>query len=132
MEPAPLPFAAPCRRLATSAPWDWLRRAFVAPLVAIAPYSISTQLARGEKPSFRACMHDQLRLRGTAMVFALVLLVIFLVWARAASMISVFFPFEADPAWRDLIPYLGIGSAAGSVFALSCFATSAQCCCGSR
>ena len=170
-EPAPLPFAAPCRRLAPSAPWDWLRRAFadqrraplqslawgaltavislgvsavawrfgsywlllamlsgfvfVAPLVAIAPYSISTQLARGEKPSFRACLNDQLRLRGTAMVFALVLLVIFLVWARAASMISVFFPFEADPGWRDLIPYLGIGSAVGSVFALLCFAVTA-------
>lgn len=98
---------------------------FVAPLIAIAPYSISTQLARGERPSLRACLHDQLRLRGTAMVFALVLLVIFLVWARAASMISVFFPFEANPGWHELIPYLGIGSAVGSVFALLCFAVTA-------
>ena len=40
-------------------------------------------------------------------------------------MISVFFPFEADPGWRDLIPYLGIGSAVGSVFALLCFAVTA-------
>ena len=113
-EPAPLPFAAPCRRLAPAAPWDWLRRGFadqrraplqslawgsltallslgistiawqfgsywlllamlsgfvfVAPLIAIAPYSISTQLARGERPSLRSCLQDQLRLRGTAMV----------------------------------------------------------------
>lgn len=170
-EPAPLPFAAPCRRLAPAAPWDWLRRGFadqrraplqslawgsltallslgistiawqfgsywlllamlsgfvfVAPLIAIAPYSISTQLARGERPSLRSCLQDQLRLRGTAMVFALVLLVIFLVWARAASMISVFFPFEADPGWRELLPYLGIGSAVGSVFAMLCFAVTA-------
>lgn len=98
---------------------------FVAPMLAIAPYSISAQLARGERPSLRRCLADQLRLRGTAMVFALVLLVIFLVWARAASMISVFFPFDGDPTWRELVPYFGIGSAVGSIFALLCFAVSA-------
>jgi uncharacterized membrane protein len=98
---------------------------FIAPMLAIAPYSISAQLARGQRPSLRRCIADQLRLRGTAMVFALVLLVIFLVWARAASMISVFFPFEGDPAWRELLPYLAIGSAVGSIFALLCFSVSA-------
>lgn len=98
---------------------------FIAPMLAIAPYSISSQLARGQRPSLRRCIADQLRLRGTAMVFALVLLVIFLVWARAASMISVFFPFEGDPAWRELLPYLAIGSAVGSIFALLCFSVSA-------
>ena len=98
---------------------------FVAPLIAIAPYSISSQLSRGETPSLRRCLADQLQLRGTAMVFALVLLVIFLVWARAASMISVFFPFEGQPAWRELVPYFTIGSAVGSIFALLCFCVSA-------
>jgi uncharacterized membrane protein len=98
---------------------------FVAPMLAIAPYSISSQLARGETPSLRHCLADQLRLRGTAMVFALVLLVIFLVWARAASMISVFFPFAGDPGWPELLPYFGIGSAIGSIFALLCFCVSA-------
>lgn len=168
---AALPFAAPCRALPRSAPWQWLRlgwhdmrRApvqslawgvvtaalslgvsllawrfgsywavltmlsgfvFVAPLIAIAPYSISSQLARGETPSLRRCLADQLQLRGTAMVFALVLLVIFLVWARAASMISVFFPFEGNPTWEALLPYLGIGSAVGSIFATLCFCVAA-------
>jgi uncharacterized membrane protein len=98
---------------------------FIAPMLAIAPYSISSQLARGERPSLRRCVADQLRLRGTAMVFALVLLVIFLVWARAASMVSVFFPFEGQPNWRDLVPYFAIGSAVGVVFALLCFCVSA-------
>lgn len=98
---------------------------FVAPMLAIAPYSISSQLARGEAPSLRRCLADQLRLRGTAMVFALVLLVIFLVWARAASMVSVFLPFDGDPTWRELLPYFGIGSAVGSIFALLCFCVSA-------
>lgn len=98
---------------------------FVAPMLAIAPYSISSQLARGERPSLRRCLADQLQLRSAAMVFALVLLVIFLVWARAASMVSVFFPFEGDPDWRQLLPYLAIGSAVGSIFALLCFCVSA-------
>ncbi len=98
---------------------------FVAPMLAIAPYSISAQLARGAAPSLRRCLADQLRLRGTAMVFALLLLVIFLVWARAASMIGVFFPVEGDPGWRELLPYFAIGSAVGSIFALLCFCVSA-------
>jgi uncharacterized membrane protein len=98
---------------------------FVAPMLAIAPYSISAQLARGATPSLRRCLADQLHLRGTTMVFALVLLVIFLVWARAASMISVFFPFEGNPGWRELLPYFAIGSAVGSIFALLCFGVSA-------
>jgi uncharacterized membrane protein len=98
---------------------------FIAPILAIAPYSISSQLSRGETPSLRRCLADQLRLRGTAMVFALVLLVIFLVWARAASMISVFMPFEGNPTWREMLPYFGVGSAIGSIFALLCFAVSA-------
>ncbi len=98
---------------------------FVAPLIAIAPYSISSQLARGETPSLRRCLADQLQLRGTAMVFALVLLVIFLVWARAASMISVFFPVEGNPTLDAMLPYLAIGSAVGCIFALLCFCVAA-------
>jgi uncharacterized membrane protein len=98
---------------------------FVAPMLAIAPYSISSQLLQGRAPTLARCLADQLRLRGTAMVFALVLLVIFLVWARAASMISVFFPFEGQPAWRELVPYFAIGSAVGGIFALLCFCVSA-------
>ncbi|MGB0515227.1 MAG: DUF2189 domain-containing protein, partial [Wenzhouxiangellaceae bacterium] len=53
---------------------------FIAPLLATGLYSISRQLGRGEPPSIR---RSYARMRITlrdALVFALVLLVIFLVW----------------------------------------------------
>jgi uncharacterized membrane protein len=62
---------------------------------------------------------------GNAMVFALVLLVIFLVWARAGSMVHIFFPAKPDHGLMGLLPFLAIGSAVGSIFALVAFAASA-------
>ena len=59
------------------------------------------------------------------MVIALVLRVVFLIWARAGSMVHVFFPMEADPELADLATYLGIGSAVGAIFAAITFAASA-------
>lgn len=98
---------------------------FVAPVLALGLYSISRQLGAGLKPSLGRCFGEQRRGLGTAMVFALALLVVFLVWARAGSMLHVFFPVDAHPDWRQLATFLGIGSAVGSVFALVTFAFSA-------
>jgi uncharacterized membrane protein len=98
---------------------------FVAPVLAIALYSISRQLERGLEPRLGRCMVEQRRSLGTLMVFALALLVVFLVWARAGSMVHVFFPVEGHPDWRQLATFLAIGSAVGSIFALISFAVSA-------
>jgi uncharacterized membrane protein len=98
---------------------------FVAPVLALGLYSISRQLGLGLEPSLRRCFGEQRRSLGTAMVFALALLVVFLVWARAGSMLHVFFPEEGHPDWRQLAGFLAIGSAVGSVFAMIAFAFSA-------
>jgi len=98
---------------------------FVAPVLALGLYSISRQLGRGQRPSLRRCFGEQRRSLGTAMVFALALLVVFLVWARAGSMLHVFFPEEGHPDWKQLAGFLAVGSAVGSVFAMVTFAFSA-------
>ncbi|TFG87196.1 MAG: DUF2189 domain-containing protein, partial [Chromatiales bacterium] len=61
----------------------------------------------------------------TEMVFALMLLVVFMVWARAGSMVHVFFPAEANPNLGDMLAYFGVGTAVGAVFAAFTFAASA-------
>jgi len=165
-----LPFVAPCRTLAATAPLGWVRKGwedvrraprqslsygiviallswvvtgiglrlgsywvvlillsgfvFVAPVLALGLYSISRQLESGLEPSLARCFGEQKRGLGTVMVFALALLVVFLVWARAGSMVHVFFP-EAEPDWRQIGTFLAIGSAVGSIFALLTFAFSA-------
>lgn len=167
----PLPFAAPCNRLAAGAALRWVslgwrdfRSAprqslvygvaivllswlvtgiglrlgsywaalvllsgfvFVAPLLALGLYSISRQLERGIAPTLARCIPEVGRALGTAMVFAVALLVVFLVWARAGSMVHVFFPVRSDPDWTQLAAFLAIGSAVGSIFALVTFMFSA-------
>ncbi len=98
---------------------------FVAPVLALGLYSISRQLERGRSPSLRLCLDEQRKTLGTTMVFALALIVLFLVWARAGSMLHVFFPMESNPDWRKLATFLAIGSAVGSIFALLTFVFSA-------
>ncbi|MGI9247058.1 MAG: DUF2189 domain-containing protein [Steroidobacteraceae bacterium] len=167
-----LPFVAPCRIVATSAPVDWIRRGWrdfraaprqsltygavvvllslamayvtirfggdwellalvsgfilVAPLVAVGTYSISEQLERGVRPSLRRCFLDERRAFGNLMVFALMLMVVFLVWWRAASAVHVFFPVDmTTPEWTDYLQFLAIGGAVGSLFALIVFAVAA-------
>ncbi len=95
----------------------------VAPVVAVGPYSISEQLERGARPSLRRCFVEERRAFGNLMVFALMLMIVFLVWWRAASAIHIFFPVDmTTPDWRDYLQFFGIGTAVGSIFALIVFA----------
>ena len=99
---------------------------FLAPLTCIGLYAISAQLERGQEPLMARSLRAALKRHfGNEMVFALALLVIFLVWARAAVMVSVFFPTDGNPTVKDWVMYLGFGSAIGAVFAAVTFSASA-------
>ena len=99
---------------------------FLAPLACIGLYAISAQLERGQPVSltrsFRAAFRRHL---GNEMVFALALLVLFLVWARAGAMVTVFFPTSGDPDPAALVAYLSVGTLVGAVFATVTFSISA-------
>ncbi len=99
---------------------------FMAPLCCVGLYAISAQLERCQTPSitrsFRAAFRRHL---GNEMVFALVLLVIFLIWARAAIMVTVFFPTDGDASVGELATFLGIGTTVGALFAGVTFSASA-------
>jgi len=93
----------------------------IAPILAVGTYAISRQLERGKTPSLRRCLREEQRAFGNLMVFALMLMVVFLVWARAGSAIHVFFPIDSRPGWREYVTFFGIGSAVGSIFAFIVF-----------
>jgi uncharacterized membrane protein len=99
---------------------------FLAPLTCIGLYAISAQLERGQEPlmarSLRAAFKRHF---GNEMIFALALLVIFLLWARSAVMITVFFPTDGQATASELATYLGFGSMIGAVFAAVTFSASA-------
>lgn len=80
---------------------------FIAPLACVCTYAISAQLERGMEVSLRRTLRACLkRYIGTELVFALILLVIFLVWARASSMASIFIPSGDDYSLEEMGSYL--------------------------
>jgi len=97
---------------------------FVAPMLAFGLYSVSRQLCEGKQPDIGHTIEAIKRPLGNAMVFTLVLLVLFLLWARAGMMVQVFFPYGQDPEWAHVVTFLLIGSAVGSIFAAVSFAAS--------
>ncbi len=97
----------------------------VSPVLAVGTYVISIHLERGETPSLRRCLREERRSFGNLMVFALMLMVVFLVWARAGSAVHVFFPISESPDWSDYLSFFGIGSAIGSIFAAIVFSAAA-------
>jgi uncharacterized membrane protein len=97
---------------------------FVAPMLAFGLYSVSRQLCEGRQPNLLLTLKAVRRPLSNSMVYTLVLLVIFLLWARAGMMVQVFFPLGGKPDWGHVLNFLLIGSAVGSVFACVSFAAS--------
>jgi len=100
---------------------------FLAPLVCVGLYAISAQLERGQQPvlarSLRAAFRRHI---GNEAVFALALLVIFLVWSRAAVIVTaVMYPTDGNPTTAELVSFLAFGSGVGAIFAAVTFSASA-------
>ena len=99
---------------------------FLAPLSCIGLYAISAQLERDQPVSLKRSLRAAFKRHfGNEMIFALVLLVIFMVWARAGMMLSVFLPSAGSPEVADLATFLGIGTVIGAIFAAVTFTASA-------
>lgn len=98
---------------------------FVGPWLALTLYSISRRLEEERRVSLARSMGDAARAVGNALVFAVILTVVFLVWARAATMVHVFFPAADNPGWPELLPFLAVGSLIGALFSAIVFAASA-------
>jgi len=98
---------------------------FLGPVLAIGLYSISCQIQAGMTPQLGYCLREGKRHLGNELIFAVVLSVIFLVWARAASMTHILFPEVANAAWTQYIPFLAVGTFEGAVFSAIIFCFSA-------
>ena len=97
---------------------------FVAPLIGVGLYAVSRSLERGGVPRFADGLALMRRVVGQAGVFALVQMVILLLWSRAGMMVNAFVPIE-DGSLASLLEFLAIGSLFGSVFAAATFAIAA-------
>jgi len=94
------------------------------PVLAFGLYSISRQLEQGREPRLGVCWRESRNHLRNELLFALVMLVVLLVWARAASMVHVFFPVGEDLGVLGWLEFLAVGSAVGSIFAAIVFSAS--------
>ena len=98
---------------------------FVGPVLAVGLYSISRQLEEGRKPVLGYCIREGQQHIKELLVLGVILLVVLMVWARAATMMNVFMPMQAHPGWQQLLPFFVIGSMVGAIFSGVVFAASA-------
>jgi uncharacterized membrane protein len=98
---------------------------FVAPVLAVVYYAVSWQLEQGLVPNLGVCLHKARSAFGNLMVLALVLMIVFLLWGRSATVLHIFFPLEGHPSLEDLLPFLTIGSVIGTIFVMITFACTA-------
>jgi uncharacterized membrane protein len=94
------------------------------PVLAFGLYSISRQIEQGRVPRLGMCLIESRNHLRNELLFALVMLVVLLVWARAASMVHVFFPIGEDLGVVGWLQFLAVGSAVGSIFATIVFSAS--------
>ncbi len=99
---------------------------FLAPVLCLGLYAISAQLERKQPAMLGRTFREAAKRRlSTELVFALILLVVFLIWARAFSMVQVFMPMDAQPEWQDVAGYHAVMLVVGGFFASITFAFSA-------
>ena len=98
---------------------------FIGPWLAMGLYSISYQLEVGRQPTLAYTLRQVRAHMRDTLVLGICLLILLLVWARAATLLNVLRPETGLPNWRDLLPFLAIGSGVGAIFAAIVFAASA-------
>jgi uncharacterized membrane protein len=98
---------------------------FVGPWLAMGLYSISYQLEAGRKPTLAYSLRQARAHMRDTLVLGICLLIVLLVWARAATLMNVFRPQTGLPTLREILPFLAIGSCVGAIFAAIVFAATA-------
>lgn len=98
---------------------------FIGPIIAIGLYSLSRQISNQVQPQFLRCLKEGKKNMGNEMVLSFMFLIVFLVWARAASMLYIFFPAYTVMEPEDWFLFIGVGTLVGAIFAAIIFCVGA-------
>ena len=98
---------------------------YLGPLLAFTLYDISYRLEKGIPISLKRSMLSAKTQISNAAIFTVLLTVIFLIWARTASMVHIFYPQHSENQTFEMLGFLAIGSAIGALFCAFIFMLSA-------
>ena len=98
---------------------------FLGPVLAIGLYTLSRQISNQRPPRIMRGLQESKKNIGNTMVLSLFFLIVFLVWARAASMLHIFFPSISSMQIDDWYLFFGVGTLVGGIFAAIIFCAGA-------
>lgn len=98
----------------------------IGPAFAVALYDVAWQLEKQKTPSLLHSVKALKRNAASSWGFAVLLLLLMVVWMRLAGLIYALYPPYADPSIEAMLPFLTIGTFVGSAltglgFAISAF-----------
>ncbi|MED5431716.1 MAG: DUF2189 domain-containing protein [Pseudomonadota bacterium] len=96
---------------------------FLGPVLALNLYAISIQLQRGRPATLRESLSHVRQCLGDALTYTIIMIVVFLIWARAANLMYIFYPVN-EWHWQDIVLFFGVGSSVGAVFCAIIFTAS--------
>ncbi len=99
--------------------------ALIGPAFAAGLYDVAWELEKGHVPTLAHSLRSMFRNPTGEWGFAVLLMVIMVVWMRLAALVHALYPTSVDPSWEELSAFLTLGSLIGGALLLSVFAISA-------
>ncbi len=99
--------------------------ALIGPAFAVGLYDIAWELEKGHTPTMSHSLKSMFRNPVGEWGFAIMLMVIMIIWMRLAALVHALYPSYANPSLEELSGFLTLGSLIGAVMLGSVFAISA-------
>ncbi|TMP39491.1 DUF2189 domain-containing protein [Pseudoalteromonas rubra] len=99
--------------------------ALIGPAFAAGLYDVAWELEKGHKPTLRHSLKSMFRNPAGEWGFAILLMVIMIVWMRLAALIHALYPNVPNPNFEQLSAFLGLGTLVGGILVVTVFAISA-------
>ena len=99
--------------------------ALIGPAFAVGLYDVAWELEKGHTPTLSHSLKSMFRNPVGEWGFAIVLMVIMIIWMRLAALVHALYPSYANPTFEELSAFLTLGSIIGGILLVSVFAISA-------
>ncbi|OHU85343.1 MULTISPECIES: DUF2189 domain-containing protein [Pseudoalteromonas] len=99
--------------------------ALIGPAFAAGLYDVAWELEKGHTPTFTHSLKSMFRNPAGEWGFAVLLMVIMIVWMRLAALIHALYPNVTNPTFEQLSAFLTLGTLVGGILMVSVFAISA-------
>jgi uncharacterized membrane protein len=99
--------------------------ALIGPAFAAGLYDVAWELEKGHTPTLGHSLKSMFRNPAGEWGFAILLMVIMIVWMRLAALVHALYPNVPNPTFEQLQSFLALGSLIGGILLMSVFAISA-------